>query len=96
VEETGFPSENHQPVASHWQTLSHNGVKSGNLSFIFDHPIIARQLNYIGKSENSCLHVFSFNTSRFSRPITDWSVENINPDMTLSMMLDASISPEKK
>ena len=25
VEETGVPAENHQPVASHWQTLSHNG-----------------------------------------------------------------------
>ena len=24
VEETGGPRENHQPVASHWQTLSHN------------------------------------------------------------------------
>jgi hypothetical protein len=24
VEETGVPGENHQPVASHWQTLSHN------------------------------------------------------------------------
>jgi hypothetical protein len=24
VEETGGPGENHQPVASHWQTLSHN------------------------------------------------------------------------
>ena len=26
VEETGRPGENHQPVASHWQTLSHNVV----------------------------------------------------------------------
>jgi hypothetical protein len=26
VEETGGPGENHWPVASHWQTLSHNGV----------------------------------------------------------------------
>jgi hypothetical protein len=26
VEETGGPGENHQPVASHWQTLSHNVV----------------------------------------------------------------------
>jgi hypothetical protein len=26
VEETGVPGENHQPVASHWQTLSHNVV----------------------------------------------------------------------
>ena len=28
VEETGVPRENHQPVASHWQTLSHNVVSS--------------------------------------------------------------------
>jgi hypothetical protein len=26
VEETGGPGENHWPVASHWQTLSHNVV----------------------------------------------------------------------
>jgi hypothetical protein len=24
VEETGVPGENHRPLASHWQTLSHN------------------------------------------------------------------------
>jgi len=24
VEETGGPGENHRPVTSHWQTLSHN------------------------------------------------------------------------
>ena len=28
VEETGVPGENHQPVAIHWQTLSHNVVSS--------------------------------------------------------------------
>jgi hypothetical protein len=28
VEETGVPEENHQPAASHWQTLSHNVVSS--------------------------------------------------------------------
>jgi hypothetical protein len=28
VEETGIPGENHRPVASHWQTLSHNIVAS--------------------------------------------------------------------
>jgi hypothetical protein len=28
VEETGVPAENHRPVASHWQTLSHNVVSS--------------------------------------------------------------------
>jgi hypothetical protein len=26
VEDTGVPGENHRPVASHWQTLSHNVV----------------------------------------------------------------------
>ena len=26
VEETGVPGENHRPVASHWQTLSHNVI----------------------------------------------------------------------
>jgi hypothetical protein len=26
VEETGGPGENHRPVASHWQTLSHNVI----------------------------------------------------------------------
>jgi len=28
VEVTGVPEENHQPVANHWQTLSHNVVSS--------------------------------------------------------------------
>jgi hypothetical protein len=28
VEETGVPGENHRPVASHWQTLSHDVVSS--------------------------------------------------------------------
>ena len=28
VEETGIPGENHRPVASHRQTLSHNVVSS--------------------------------------------------------------------
>ena len=28
LEETGVPGENHIPVASHWQTLSHNVVSS--------------------------------------------------------------------
>jgi len=26
--ETGRPDENHRPVATHWQTLSHNVVSS--------------------------------------------------------------------
>jgi hypothetical protein len=31
VEETGVPGENHRPVASHWQTLSHNVVPDKNM-----------------------------------------------------------------
>ena len=41
VQETGVSGENHRPVASHWQTLSHNvvsstprlsGIRSNNVS----------------------------------------------------------------
>jgi hypothetical protein len=28
VEKTGAPEETYRPAASHWQTLSHNGVSS--------------------------------------------------------------------
>jgi hypothetical protein len=28
VGETGVPGENHDPIASHWQTLSHNVASS--------------------------------------------------------------------
>jgi hypothetical protein len=28
LEETGVPEENHEPAASHWQTLLHNAVSS--------------------------------------------------------------------
>jgi len=31
VEETGVPGENHRPVASHWQTLSHNVFFNENI-----------------------------------------------------------------
>jgi len=30
VEETGVPGENHQPVASHWQNLSHKPYNERN------------------------------------------------------------------
>ena len=28
LEETGVPGEKHQPVVSHWQTISHHGISS--------------------------------------------------------------------
>ena len=34
VEETGGPEENHQPVTSHWQILSHNAVHLALIRFI--------------------------------------------------------------
>jgi hypothetical protein len=41
MDETGVPGENHQPAASHWQTLSYNivlskprlsGIRTDNIS----------------------------------------------------------------
>jgi hypothetical protein len=37
VEETGWPGENHRPVASHWQTLSHNIVHLALLILTVQH-----------------------------------------------------------
>jgi len=33
VEEYGVPGENHRPVPSHWQTLSHIVLSSSNSKF---------------------------------------------------------------
>ena len=41
VEETGVPGEHHQPVASHWQTLSHNVVSSTS------HNLVVIGIDYI-------------------------------------------------
>jgi hypothetical protein len=47
VEETGGPGENHRPVASHWQTLSHQVVylalieiRTHNIRHIFGAPAL--------------------------------------------------------
>jgi len=43
VEETGVPGQNHHPVASHWQTFSHNVVSNTpRLSGIRTHMISLR------------------------------------------------------
>jgi hypothetical protein len=40
LEKTGVPEENHRPVASNWQTVSHNAVSSTpRLSGIRTHNI---------------------------------------------------------
>ena len=54
VDETGVPGENHRPVASHWQTLSHN-VVSGTPRHEWRFTIeIVVYLKYIEVS-NKCL-----------------------------------------
>jgi hypothetical protein len=71
-------------------------ASSCNLSFIFDCLVISNTVNYIDQSENSSLHVFDFDTCRFSRLIADCSVEDINPDMTPYAIVDFSVSPKIK
>jgi hypothetical protein len=39
MEETVLPGENHRPVASHWQTLSHNVSSTPRLNWIWIYNI---------------------------------------------------------
>jgi len=48
---------------------------------VIDRPIIRKAVKYIDQSDNTSWHVFGFDTLSFRRLITDWSVENMNPDM---------------
>jgi hypothetical protein len=41
VDETVVPGENHQPVESHWQTLSHNVISSTPLRVRYGTYVIA-------------------------------------------------------
>jgi hypothetical protein len=53
---------------------------SGELLFIFDRLIICKTVKYINQSDDSSWHAKS-------RLTADWSVENMNPDMTPNGML---------
>jgi hypothetical protein len=56
VEESGVPGENHRPVASHWQTFSHNVASStSRLSEVRTHPLTC---GYIGiyKTQDSYIY----------------------------------------
>ena len=66
-----------------------------NLSWIYDNPFFCDIVQYIDQSYYCSLHVLGFDTLRFSRLITDWSVENMNPDMTPYRMLYVSVLPKK-
>ena len=46
MEETGVPEENHQPVASNWETLSHNVVVSTSRLELATYGMIDTDSNY--------------------------------------------------
>ena len=90
VEETGVPGKNPQPVASHWQTLSHNVVSStphherdsnsslGLFVFIFPYQwtmLVKYPLKYASKI---VLYMLSIHIFKYlNRPIT-MIITNIN------------------
>ena len=55
---------------------------SDKLSFIFHSSIICKTVKHIDQSDNSCQQILVFNISRLGSLIADWSVENMNPDVT--------------
>ena len=61
-------------INQHVTTSSMYRVVSANLPFTFD-------------PSTSSQRVLDFNTSRFGRLITDWTVENMNPVMTLYVII---------
>jgi hypothetical protein len=55
---TGIPGENHRPVASHWQTLSHNVVSSTPvMSRIWTHNLIVIGTDCIGSCKSNYLKI---------------------------------------
>jgi len=84
VEEIGGPGENHRPVASHWQTLSHNVVHLALIE-IRTHNISdcigSCNCNLSLPFRSSLLilkTVMLFNTYIFCRFVNDWSFLNVN------------------
>jgi len=53
VEETGVPGENHRPIASHWETLSHN-VASGTPHHERNLRKTGGELRCSGRVSSSC------------------------------------------
>ena len=69
---------------------------SGNLSLIFDHPVICKTVEEIDQSDNITDLVLDFNTLICVRLIDDWSVEYMNFRVILYVMsLDGSVSPKQ-
>ena len=65
VKETGGPGENHRPVASHWQTLSHNVVHPPWSGFELTTSVVIC---------TDCIGSCSPTTIRSRRPLTDTGV----------------------
>ena len=56
-----------------------------------------KAVRYIDQSDNSSWRVLGFDTYIFNRFIADWSVENMNPNVTpygMSLYV-SSVSPKK-
>ena len=67
MEETGVPRENHRPVASHWQTLSHNVVSSApRLSGIRIHKVVIGS-NCIGSNKSNYHTITTTTAPQFNR-----------------------------
>ena len=88
-------------ICSFANTLTINNIPldfmSCDLWIIFVCPIICNTVQYIHYRTTASWHVLGFDTQIFSRLITDWSVENMNMDVTpYRMHIDVSVSPKKK
>ena len=60
VEETGVPGENHRPVASHWQTVSHNVLSSTpRLSGIRTHSVSFSWMSLYQGDKTSLFNCFN-------------------------------------
>ena len=88
-------------ICSFANTLTINNIPldfmSCDLWIIFVCPIICNTVQYIHYRTTASWHVLGFGTQILSRLITDWSVENMNLDVTpYRMHIDVSVSPKKK
>ena len=72
VEETGVPWKNHWPVASHWQTLSHNAV-----NIEYTSPWVGFDLTMLVEIDTDCIHVGSCK-SNYHTIITTTAPVHIN------------------
>lgn len=62
------------------------GVMVGNISFIFDRPIIRKALNIFTNWTTVLIMCLIFVTSKYWRHVADWSVENMLPNVTFYWM----------